>query len=362
MSGKRRRPSSSAGDGSSSSTDENAVCELNGGPAAASPLLRVSGGKRTGLEPGAGGGRGGPRSNGRGERDDAARSSEGVIPISDLLMSWKTYASLAAFFMYSVALFVATAPSVLRRSRVVLEPADISDLSLVFPVCASVGYIVFCIFGRRWMKKPGVEPFDLKELMFVYNLFQAVFNLWFVVAMIIEVVSLGFSIWGNYFDPSSRSYFLALLIWLHYQNKYIEWLDTVFIVLRLKHKQLSGLHMYHHVSIMWAWWIVCRFMPGSDAYFGCLINSSVHVLMYLYYAIALLGYSVPWKRYITQIQLAQFFICMLQALYTLYLGNVPRFLSLCQLWVMVSLMFLFRIFYASAYPGARPSRPPASTD
>ncbi|HLD78616.1 MAG TPA: elongation of very long chain fatty acids protein, partial [archaeon] len=192
--------------------------------------------------------------------------------------------------------------------------------------------------------------------------FQALFNLWFVIAMVVEVISLGFSVWGNYFDPSPRSYFLSVLIWLHYQNKYVEWLDTVFIVLRLKHKQLSGLHMYHHLSILWAWWIVCRFMPGSDAYFGSLINSSVHVLMYLYYAIALLGYSVPWKRYITQIQLAQFFICMLQALYTLYLGNVPRFLSLCQLWVMVSLMFLFRIFYASAYPGARPTRPPLPRD
>jgi hypothetical protein len=34
---------------------------------------------------------------------------------------------------------------------------------------------------------------------------------------------------------------------MHYANKYVELLDTVFIVLRKKTQQLSYLHMYHHV-------------------------------------------------------------------------------------------------------------------
>jgi hypothetical protein len=45
----------------------------------------------------------------------------------------------------------------------------------------------------------------------------------------------------------SRAFLIAVGVVMHYANKYVELLDTVFIVLRKKTQQLSYLHMYHHV-------------------------------------------------------------------------------------------------------------------
>jgi hypothetical protein len=53
-------------------------------------------------------------------------------------------------------------------------------------------------------------------------------------------------------------------IWAHYNNKFVELLDTLFMVLRCKNAQLSFLHVYHHVLMIWAWWVVCKFHPGGE--------------------------------------------------------------------------------------------------
>lgn len=48
------------------------------------------------------------------------------------------------------------------------------------------------------------------------------------------------------------------------------------------------------------------FWPGGDAYFGALLNSWIHVMMYSYYTLSLLKIPCPWKKYLTVAQLVQF--------------------------------------------------------
>lgn len=113
--------------------------------------------------------------------------------------------------------------------------------------------------------------------------------------------------------------------------------------------QVSVLHVFHHLLMMWAWVYVCKLECGGDAWFGAFCNSLVHVFMYTYYALAQLGVSCPWKIYLTKLQLLQFVICMIHSGYVLYKGNMPPGLPLVQAFVMMSMLVLFTQFYMKTY-------------
>ncbi len=94
-------------------------------------------------------------------------------------------------------------------------------------------------------------------------------------------------------------------------------------------------------------------MPQGDAYFGALLNSFIHVLMYSYYALTLLKVSCPWKRYLTKAQLLQFTSVVVYSVFSYVLAErSERRHHLClaiQVWEMVSLFVLFSFFYAKSY-------------
>ena len=74
-------------------------------------------------------------------------------------------------------------------------------------------------------------------------------------------------VWGNHPDTITSNFGLGFFVWLHYYNKYLEFFDTIFMVLRKKGDQLSSLHVYHHLTIAWAWWIVCKVSPALPSPF-----------------------------------------------------------------------------------------------
>ena len=109
------------------------------------------------------------------------------------------------------------------------------------------------------------------------------------------------------------------------------------------------------MSIAWAWWIALSLFPGGDVYFGAMMNSFIHVLMYSYYTLSLLKIPCPWKRYLTQAQLLQFLTVIVYTGFIakhLYEQNAPTSLYLgcgIQVFEMASLFFLFMKFYSGAY-------------
>jgi elongation of very long chain fatty acids protein 4 len=150
----------------------------------------------------------------------------------------------------------------------------------------------------------------------------------------------------------------------------MEWMHANFFFSTSRHtdfqpKQVSFLHIYHHTTIAWAWWVAITYTPGGDVYFGALLNSFIHVLMYSYYALALMKVSCPWKRFLTQAQLLQFTSVVIYTGFTAYKhytslpheaieGEQPSlrvFLMCCgtQVFEMVSLFILFSIFYKKSY-------------
>ena len=59
--------------------------------------------------------------------------------------------------------------------------------------------------------------------------------------------------------------------------------------------------------------------PGGNSLCGPLVNSFVHTIMYLHYALTVIGKELPVpKNFVTILQLVQFVFLMAQALYCIY--------------------------------------------
>jgi elongation of very long chain fatty acids protein 4 len=96
--------------------------------------------------------------------------------------------------------------------------------------------------------------------------------------------------------------------------------------------------------------------PGGDAYFGALLNSLIHVMMYSYYTLSLLKVSCPWKKYLTQAQLAQFTTVVIYSAATCFIHyrkQDAEAIHYCaigiQIFEMTSMFVLFMHFYSKAY-------------
>lgn len=101
-------------------------------------------------------------------------------------------------------------------------------------------------------------------------------------------------------SPGGRLYFWSTV---YYYSKYYELLDTILLVLRVK--PTSFLHVFHHavvISMSWLWVDQVQTLQ----FIGLLANTAVHVVMYYYYYLTVICKSPWWKKYITWMQIVQF--------------------------------------------------------
>uniref|UniRef100_A0A2K5CDN4 Elongation of very long chain fatty acids protein n=2 Tax=Platyrrhini TaxID=9479 RepID=A0A2K5CDN4_AOTNA len=150
-------------------------------------------------------------------------------------------------------------------------------------------YVYFVLsLGPRIMANR--KPFQLRGFMIVYNFSLVALSLYIV-------------------------YEMVRVAWLFLFSKFIELMDTVIFILRKKDGQVTFLHVFHHSVLPWSWWWGIKIAPGGMGSFHAMINSSVHVIMYLYYGLSALGpVAQPylwWKKHMTAIQLIQFVLVSL---------------------------------------------------
>lgn len=111
-----------------------------------------------------------------------------------------------------------------------------------------------------------------------YNAYQTVFNTWAVYEFLAVLYERRLPLAGTFYKPGREEARLGFALYCHFQNKYVEFFDTLFMVVRKKNDQVTYLHVWHHVLILWAWLVTIRWNPGGDAYFGALVNSAIHVV------------------------------------------------------------------------------------
>jgi hypothetical protein len=224
-------------------------------------------------------------------------------------------------------------------------------------ICLAYYYIVK-VWGPRFMKDR--EPYQIKNILVVYNLAQSIFSLW----MFTECWQ--FYVTGSYswhcqpvdYSLSPEGIRALNLAWWCYISKLIDLSDTFFFVARKKFDHISDLHVIHHGTTPLLFWWGTRFVAGGQSGFGPFLNSGIHTLMYLYYLLAACGPRLQpylwWKKYLTTLQLLQFVLIFFHSLQPLIFDcNYPAAASLVSNTTGILYFILFMDFYRKTYSKAK---------
>ncbi|EGC38932.1 hypothetical protein DICPUDRAFT_27790 [Dictyostelium purpureum] len=217
-----------------------------------------------------------------------------------------------------------------RDERVITWPLMSRPHDMIILI---LGYYLFIFLGRKIMKNQ--KPFELKYPLIIHNAICFLMSVYMVIEIAYQAYSNDYKLICNPVDYSEKGTGMAKVLWLFFFSKFIELMDTVFMVLRKKDNQIT-------VSILYT--------AGGDSYFSAIMNSFVHSLMYGYYTLALLGYRVWWKKYLTQLQLIQFVFNILSSFLAIYMDcDFPNWMHWSMIAYMVSFIILFGAFYKRTY-------------
>ena len=244
-------------------------------------------------------------------------------------------------------------------------------LSTAFPLISVILYLTASDRVTSWIRSTyKLEPKGqfIKTLTVCQSGFLAVYSLWtfynvtnilvnyflqhrddndLLYTMLCDTKE---KLWNG---PSEAKISASLKFWVShfYLSKYIEFMDTW--IKQLKNEKPIFLQVYHHAGIvllMWGFVITKNTGPGGVV--TCL-NSFVHTIMYTYYTAAAFGYRSPLKKYLTQIQLIQFFtgvgITALEYFKESCLTSEQRYSLIGIHLYTVYLIILFTDFYQSNY-------------
>lgn len=220
------------------------------------------------------------------------------------------------------------------------------------------GYFLTLLTLNRLMKNR--KPFDLRLVIIVYNALQTCFSAYICKEVFMSAYLADYSLSCTPVGKGSDELVdrMANTFWYFYLSKVFDLCNTVFFVLRKRQRQLSFLHLYHHSTMIFNWYIGSLYSPGGQAFFSVFCNALVHVIMYLYYLLSAMGPQMQkylwWKRYLTQIQLIQFFVVILHLIVGMYNRcKAPFWLNCFTIGYLLTMVALFANFYKVAYKSKR---------
>ncbi|CAH1967706.1 unnamed protein product [Acanthoscelides obtectus] len=220
-------------------------------------------------------------------------------------------------------------------------------------ICLTYVFIVK-VLGPKLMENR--KPFELKNVLIAYNLFQVIFSTWLFYESCVAGWMSHYSFKCQPVDYSDNPLALRMVrgCWWYYFSKFTEFFDTFFFVLRKKFDHVSTLHVIHHGIMPMSVWFGVKFTPGGHSTFFGFLNTFVHIIMYGYYFLAALGPQYQkylwWKKYLTALQMVQFVLVMVHAFQLLFIDcDYPKAFVW---WIgmhAVMFYFLFSNFYKQTY-------------
>jgi len=205
---------------------------------------------------------------------------------------------------------------------------------------------------------------DLVMVTAIHNLFLCLLSAAMMTGMIVHLTPFVKHFgWFHVFcdangppHPELNMNYGGMCFWCYvfYVSKFYEMVDTILLV--MKKRPLTLVHVYHHFIVPYLFWTFMN-TETTGHWMLAFNNSLVHVFMYYYYMMTTLGYSVWWKKYLTQLQIVQFFVDMFVTWPHLL------FMRALQLWdckgstwsvymgqyIGVSFIVLFTLFYMDTY-------------
>ncbi|XP_060582399.1 elongation of very long chain fatty acids protein 4-like [Ruditapes philippinarum] len=228
-------------------------------------------------------------------------------------------------------------------------------VSSIWPTLAiTTTYLAVILGGQRVMRNR--QPFQLNNLMMFYNFCLVLLNGYIYFEFVMTT-------WLNW-DFSkvcmpvehgkASADRLAAACWWFTFSKSIELIDTVFFMLRKKNNQITFLHLYHHFTMPLIWYVGVKYVPGGESYYSASINSGIHVLMYTYYLLSAMGPHMQkylwWKRYMTVMQLIQFWAILFHTSYAIYSDcGYPNLYNWALIFYDFTHIALFSNFYYQTY-------------
>ncbi|XP_050542564.1 elongation of very long chain fatty acids protein AAEL008004-like [Daktulosphaira vitifoliae] len=220
--------------------------------------------------------------------------------------------------------------------------------------CVAIYLYLVLYLGPKFMENR--KPFKIMPIIKVYNILQLIACITIFYMIIISGWTTEYTLGCEPVEHTSpTSNRLAKLFWWTYMLKLVEFLETIFFILRKKTNQVSGLHVYHHASTFILAWAATKFFPGGMASFPILVNSFVHIVMYSYYELSSLGphykkIANKFKKYITMIQLIQFGILVIHTLQAASSTcDIPNWYVYGTVPDITVLFYLFYKFYRKTY-------------
>lgn len=234
----------------------------------------------------------------------------------------------------------------------------------IWVVGAAIFYLAMVTMGPKFMANK--QAWSLRNVLVGYNLFSVILSLWMMWEVLVTTVfNPDFSLLCQPTDTTDRSPLAMRLVnahWWYFFSKIIEFSDTLFFIIRKKNNQISFLHVYHHVSMLFLQWSLVKIVPGGISWFGPLCNCFIHAVMYTYYGLSAIGPHMQkylwWKRYLTKMQMGQFILIFLYCSNAISDPNTDP-LAKSFFWFswfyMISLFYLFNHFYQQSYKKASKS-------
>ncbi|EDV26126.1 uncharacterized protein TRIADDRAFT_24481, partial [Trichoplax adhaerens] len=186
-----------------------------------------------------------------------------------------------------------------------------------------------------------MRAFSLRPLLIIHNFFCSAVSVYTALS----------SFYGAYQGGSA---FLTKPVenlrygfYLYWISKNVELLDTLYIILKKKYRQLSFLHVYHHSSMVLFSEFGYRLCPYPAIAIPLGINSVIHVFLYYYYGMCALDPANPptWKKRLTEMQILQFIIGVTHST----LGYLYHGFCFYGVIYGFSMLWLFCNFYYKAY-------------
>ncbi|KIN02646.1 hypothetical protein OIDMADRAFT_95312, partial [Oidiodendron maius Zn] len=177
-------------------------------------------------------------------------------------------------------------------------------LSTFKETMAMIALYLVVVFGGREFMRPR-KPLDLNGPFMAHNFILTAVSGALLVLFAEQLLPTlwRYGLYENICGSSGWTRALVVLYYLNYLVKYVELIDTVFLV--LKKKPLTFLHCYHHPATA----LLCYTQlvgNTSVSWVPITLNLFVHVVMYWYYFQSARGIRVSWKEWITRLQIAQF--------------------------------------------------------
>ncbi|KAI6199520.1 Elongation of very long chain fatty acids protein [Aphelenchoides besseyi] len=190
-----------------------------------------------------------------------------------------------------------------------------NNISLLFQ--ALVLYLMFIVVARRYLRER--KGFELRGSLAIWNFALVIFSAIGFCKMLPTFIASYqrhgiVATYSTFTEIQDGSCGYWTMLWR--LSKIPEFVDTAFLVLRKR--KITFMHLFHHISTS----ICVFFVHEQFSEYNGLINYFIHAIMYTYFSLSALGFSMSPKfaQFITTAQLIQFIISEFIYLHVAYLS------------------------------------------